>query len=94
LFTSAALRGRTLDPMDNATRGRDDGMAGAIDELMAALDEPGVFRALVDAVEPAAIRTLLCLWGVRRGLYPAAPLPAPDARELVEFANRMESTRQ
>ena len=31
-------------------------MAEAIDELMAALAEPGLFAALVHAAEPAAVR--------------------------------------
>jgi hypothetical protein len=63
----------------------------AINELMAVLDDPETFRALVDALEPAPIVTCLRLWGVRHGVYPVDPLPAPDARGLVEFANRMES---
>jgi hypothetical protein len=66
----------------------------AINELMAALDEPDMFAALVDAVEPAAIRTALRLWGVAHGVYPADQLPAADTRELVKFADRMESARQ
>jgi hypothetical protein len=66
----------------------------AINGLMAALDNPETFRALVDALEPAPIVTCLRLWGVRHGVYPMDPLPAPDTRGLVECANRMESTTQ
>jgi hypothetical protein len=66
----------------------------AISELIAALDEPDLFTALVDALDDGPVATCLRLWGVRHGVYPAEPLPAPDARELVEFANRLKSARQ
>jgi hypothetical protein len=56
----------TLDPMDQVTHIRDHGaMAEAIDELMAALNEPHLFPALVDIVEPAPLKNLLALWGIQ-----------------------------
>jgi hypothetical protein len=41
----------------------------------------------------APIVTALQLWGVRHGVYPADALPAPDLRELVELAIRMQPAR-
>ena len=59
--------------------------------LEAALDDPNAFKRLVDALGLSVIVTCLRLWGVYHDVYPADPLPAPDARELVECTNRMKS---